>query len=99
MMWRKATYFDCLQAKRTGTMADFGKIKNYDSSNGAGMIMPEKGGEPLAFAKTDLQQQGQTPKVDQRYGYETSRGDDGKMRATNLQQEQGQREQASQQQG
>jgi CspA family cold shock protein len=80
-------------------MAHYGKIKSYDSGNGAGMITPEKGGEPLAFAKADLQQQGQTPKVDQRYGYETSQADDGKMRATNLQQEQGQNEQASQQQG
>ncbi|MDZ4277167.1 MAG: cold-shock protein [Erythrobacter sp.] len=80
-------------------MTNYGKIKSYDSSKGAGMIAPEKGGEPMAFAKADLQQQGQMPKVDQRYGYETSRDDDGKMRATNLQQEQGQRDQASQQQG
>jgi CspA family cold shock protein len=80
-------------------MTHYGKIKSYDSGNGAGTIVPEKGGEPLNFAKADLQQQGQMPKVDQRYGYETSRADDGKMRATNLQQEQGEREQPSQQQG
>ncbi|MGY6552550.1 MAG: cold-shock protein [Erythrobacter sp.] len=79
-------------------MTHYGKIKSYDSGNGAGMIVPEKGGEPLAFAKADLQQQAQMPKVDQRYGYETSKADDGKMRATNLQQEQGQHEKTDQQQ-
>jgi CspA family cold shock protein len=81
------------------SMTNYGKIKSYDSSKGAGMIAPEKGGEPMAFAKADLQQQGQEPKVDERYGYETSKGDGGKMKAINLQMEQGQAEQTDQQQG
>ena len=80
-------------------MANYGKIKSYDSSNGAGIIAPEKGGEPMPFAKADLQQQAQEPKVDQRYSYETSKADGGKMKAVNLQQEQGQHDQRGHQQG
>lgn len=80
-------------------MTHYGKIKSYDSAAGAGTIMPEKGGEAMHFAKADLQQQAEEPKVDQRYGYETSKGDGGKMKAVNLQQEQGQPDQAGQQQG
>lgn len=79
-------------------MTNYGKIKSYDSNKGAGMITPEKGGEPMAFVKADLQQQGQEPKVDERYGYETSKTDGGKMKAINLQMEQGQGEQTGQQQ-
>lgn len=86
-------------------MTHFGKIKSYDSNKGAGVIVPEKGGEPMAFAKADLQQQAQEPKVDQRYAYETSNADGGTPKAINLQQEQeqeqekGQHDQGSQQQG
>jgi len=76
----------------------FGTIQSYDSGKRTGTIAPDKGGEPLAFGKADLQQEAQTPKVDQRYGYETS-SVDGMARAVNLQMEQGQAEQADKQQG
>lgn len=65
-------------------MTLFGKIKSYDSAKGAGMIIPEKGGDALNFAKADLQQQGQEPQVDQRFGYETRSGDGGKETAVKL---------------
>ncbi len=80
-------------------MTHFGKIKTYDTGKGTGTIAPEKGGEPLAFGRADLQQEGQIPKVAQRYGYETSQVDGGKARAVNLQMEQGQRNRAEPQQG
>ncbi|KPP88492.1 hypothetical protein [Erythrobacter sp. HL-111] len=80
-------------------MTNYGKIKSYDSGNGRGSITPEKGGEALDFVKADLQQQAQEPKAGQRYGYDTRQVDGGKHQAINLQQEQGQREQAMQQQG
>lgn len=80
-------------------MTHFGKIKSYDSGKGSGMISPEKGGEPLSFAKTDLQQEASEPKAGQRYGYETSQVDGGKAHATNLQPENGHRAQAEKQQG
>ncbi|WP_041558676.1 cold-shock protein [Novosphingobium sp. PP1Y] len=84
-------------------MSHFGKIKSYDPSKGAGMITPEKGGDALPFKKSDLQQQAQEPKVDQRYGYETSEISGGNKRAVNLQQQQGdghnQKDQARNQQG
>lgn len=70
-------------------MTDYGKIKSYDTGTGAGMITPEKGGDALPFNKSDLQQQAQEPRADQRYGYETSQGAGGKPQATNLQMEQG----------
>ena len=76
-------------------MAHFGKIKSYDSGKGAGLITPEKGGDALPFNKSDLQQQGQEPKIDQRYGYETKQVDGGARHAVSLQMEQGQKEQAS----
>jgi CspA family cold shock protein len=80
-------------------MTHYGKIKSYDSSKGVGTIAPETGGEPLAFDKADLQQEAQMPKVDQRYGYETSQVDGGMIRAIDLQMEQGRRAQADRQQG
>ena len=85
-------------------MAHFGKIKSYDSSSGTGSITPEEGGDALRFNKADLQQEGQMPKVDQRYSYETSQVDGGKKSAVNLQQEQqgedkSRKEQAGNQQG
>ena len=80
-------------------MTHFGTIKSYDTGKGAGTITPEKGGEPLHFAKADLQQEGQTPSSGQRFGYETSQVDGGKARAVNLQMEQGKAEQAANQQG
>ncbi|WP_394730629.1 cold-shock protein [Altererythrobacter sp. GH1-8] len=80
-------------------MTNYGKIKSYDSSSGTGAITPDKGGDALRFKKADLQQEGQIPKVDQRFSYETSEVDGGKKHAVNLQMEQGQREQAEKQQG
>lgn len=80
-------------------MTHFGKIKSYDTGKGTGTITPEAGGEPLGFAKADLQQKGEEPKVDQRFGYDTAQMNGGKARAVNLQLQQGQREQAETQQG
>jgi len=82
-------------------MSHFGKIKSYDSSSGSGSITPEAGGKALRFKKADLQQEGQMPKVDQRFSYETSESDDGQMHAVNLQHQQGdsQKDQAGKQQG
>ncbi|MEE4186900.1 MAG: hypothetical protein V2I76_00445, partial [Roseobacter sp.] len=78
-------------------MTHFGKIKSYDSSSGTGSITPEEGGSVLRFRKADLQQEGQMPKVDQRFSYETSESDGGQMHAVNLQHQQGdsQKDQAS----
>lgn len=85
-------------------MAHTGKIKSYDAAKGSGMITPEKGGDPLPFNKSDLQQQAQEPREGQAYGYETREVNGGKVHATSLQMEQGtapqgQKEQARQQQG
>lgn len=83
-------------------MSHFGKIKWYNSGKGSGTISPEDGGDALPFRKSDLQQEGQEPKADQRYSYETSEVDGGKKRAVNLRQQgEGQtvEEQARSQQG
>ncbi len=82
-------------------MTHYGKIKSYDSSVGAGSITPEKGGDVLRFKKSDLQQEAEMPKVDQRFSYDTSEVDGGKKHAVNLQHQQGdtQKEQAGAQQG
>ena len=82
-------------------MTHYGKIKSYDSSSGTGSITPEKGGDALRFKKADLQQEGQMPKVDQRFSYDTSEVDGGRKSAVNLQHQQGdhQKEQARNQQG
>lgn len=65
-------------------MSHFGKIKSYDTAKGSGMITPEKGGDPLAFVKADLNKQGEEPKAGERFGYETRQVDGGKPQATNL---------------
>jgi len=70
-------------------MTHYGKIKSYDTGKGAGMITPEKDGDALPFNKSDLQQQAEVPKADQRYGYETRQIDGGNAQAINLQMEQG----------
>jgi CspA family cold shock protein len=82
-------------------MTNFGKIKSYDSSSGTGSITPEAGGDTLRFLKTDLQQEGQVPKVDQRFSYDVSQTEGGKKFAVNLQHQQGedQKDQARNQQG
>jgi CspA family cold shock protein len=79
-------------------MTHFGKIKSYDSAKGAGMITPYKGGDALAFNKSDLQQQAQEPLADQRYGYDTRQVDGGKAHATNLQMEAGTSDSSAKQQ-
>jgi cold shock protein len=66
-------------------MTDFGKIKSYDTDNGTGTIIPEKGGDSLPFRKSALQQQGQEPKQDQRYTYDVKSGDKGNRYAVNMQ--------------
>lgn len=76
-------------------MTNYGKIKSYDSAKGVGTIAPEKGGKPLAFVKADLQQQGQEPKVDQRYGYETRQHGESQPEAISLRQEEQTEHQAS----
>lgn len=68
-------------------MTHYGKIKSYDCSSGTGSITPEKGGDALRFKKADLQQEGQVPKVDERFSYDTSEVDGGKKSAVNLQQQ------------
>ncbi|MCB2089064.1 MAG: cold-shock protein [Sphingomonadaceae bacterium] len=80
-------------------MTHYGKITSYDTATGAGTITPEKGGDALSFAKADLQQQAQIPKVDQRYGYETKQVDGAKPFAVSLQMEQGEHAKADKQQG
>ena len=89
-------------------MTHYGKIKSYDSAKGAGMITPDKGGDALAFNKSDLQQQAQEPRSGETYGYETRQINGGKAHATSLQMEQGEtkgeakgdvKDQASKQQG
>lgn len=78
-------------------MTNYGKIKSYDSAKGVGTIVPVKGGDPLTFAKSDLQQQGQEPKVDQRFEYETRQAESGETCAVHLQMQQGETEQAGKQ--
>ena len=65
-------------------MTHFGKIESYDSIKGSGMIAPDKGGDALHFGKSDLKEQGSQPRVDQRYGYDTSQVDGGDPRAVNV---------------
>jgi CspA family cold shock protein len=79
-------------------MTHYGKIKSYDTGKGAGMITPDKGGDALPFNKSDLQQQAEVPKADQRYGYETKQVDGGKAHAINLQMEQSESDSAASQQ-
>ena len=80
-------------------MTHYGKIKSYDSGKGAGMITPDKGGDALPFNKSDLQQQGQVPSADQRFGYDPRQVDGGQAHAINLQMEQGSGDSGAKQQG
>ena len=85
-------------------MAYTGKIKSYDTAKGNGMITPEKGGDALPFNKADLQQQAQEPRSGESYSYETRQINGGKVHATDLQMEQGEKQdnakdQAKKQQG
>lgn len=66
-------------------MTDFGTIKSYDTANGSGTITPEKGGDVLPFGKMDLHKDAQEPKQDERFGFDTKTGDNGKRHAVNLQ--------------
>ena len=65
-------------------MAYFGKISSYDSGAGAGIIIPDRGGQPLPFGKSDLQHESQQPFVDERYSFETVEVNGNRERATNL---------------
>jgi len=65
-------------------MTDFGTIKSYDGDRGTGTIVPEQGGDALPFRKSDLQQQAQEPRLNQRYGYDVKNADNGKRYAINL---------------
>lgn len=65
-------------------MTRFGHIKNYDSANGSGAISPDSGGDALPFKRSDLQQQGDRPGVNQLYAYETCKLSDGSKCAVNL---------------
>lgn len=65
-------------------MTHFGKIKSYDSEKGAGAITPEKGGDGLFFRKSDLQQEGQVPQQNERYGYDVKEAGGGRRYAKNL---------------
>ena len=83
-------------------MTQYGKIKNYDSSVGKGRITPEKGGDLLAFRKSDLKDETTVPKPDERYGFDVKDEDNGKRYAINLHQQGNadiQQEQARVQQG
>lgn len=65
-------------------MPHFGRINSYDIDQGRGTIIPETGGTPLPFAKADLELGAQLPRVDQRYGYETSEVNGASKRAVFL---------------
>ncbi len=65
-------------------MTDFGTIKSYNSDKGTGTIVPEQGGDALPFRKADMQQEGQQPRQEHRYGYDVHTGDGGQRRAVNL---------------
>jgi CspA family cold shock protein len=52
----------------------------------------------LSFSKSDLQQQAQEPRANQRYGYDTRQIDGGKVHAINLQMEQGESDNSAKQQ-
>jgi CspA family cold shock protein len=79
-------------------MTQYGKIKSYDTGKGSGTITPDKGGDVLSFSKSDLQQQAQEPRANQRYGYDTRQIDGGKVHAINLQMEQGESDNSAKQQ-
>lgn len=70
-------------------MTQYGKITHYDAQTGAGMIKSERGGDPLPFDRAGLQQQGQEPRSDQIYAFETRNDDSGRVMAVNLQMEEG----------
>ncbi|WFL76564.1 cold-shock protein [Altererythrobacter arenosus] len=84
-------------------MTYFGTIKSYDSDKGTGTIIAEKAGDQLGFRKSDLQQEAQAPKQNDRYGYDVKEAKDGKRYAVNLApkqaESQSQREQAQKQSG
>lgn len=67
-------------------MAEFGKIKSFDTGSGNGWITPEKGGDALAFARADMQKKDVEPKADQRFGYDL-KDEGGKHHAVNLRME------------
>jgi CspA family cold shock protein len=65
-------------------MPFFGRIIAYDSDGEIGTIAPEGGGTPLPFRKSDLETGMRAPRIDQRFGYETSEINGGGKRAVFL---------------
>ena len=65
-------------------MTYYGKVKSFDQTAGTGFIIPEKGGDPLPFRKTDMSKENWEPKVEQRLGYETETNTSGHVRAVKL---------------
>lgn len=84
-------------------MTNFGKIKSYQIDKGTGTITPEKGGGEPSFRKSDLQQEGQVPQQNDRYGSDIKEAGNGRRYAKNLVAQLGepsvQEEQARAQQG
>lgn len=66
-------------------MTYFGTITSYDAGTQSGTIKPDHGGTILSFTKLDLED-AHDPRVNQRYGYETAKSDDGKRQAISLRQ-------------
>ena len=71
-------------------MTQYGKITHFDQQSGTGMIAPQDGSEALPFHRNDLQQQqGDEPRSDQVYAFETRGDANGLPVAVNLQMQQG----------
>lgn len=62
----------------------FGKITNYDTDKGFGMIKPEAGGSDVRFNKDAAETAKITPANDQRLSYEVEKNKDGRERAVKL---------------
>ena len=63
-------------------MTHYGKITQYDSQTGSGMIAPLEGGDALPFNASGMAQQ---PRSDQTYTYDTQMSASGQPQAINLQ--------------
>ena len=67
-------------------MANFGKITTFDVAKGAGMIQPEKGGNPLRFERSALKwDRSDDPSADQRLTYDDGKDANGNACAVNVQ--------------
>jgi cold shock protein len=67
-------------------MTHYGKISNYDTTTGAGFIMPDKGGDRVPFARDGLKEQGQAqaPHEQDRFAYDLGKDTAGESCAVNL---------------